>query len=265
MAFDINNFVIDRALRGTMVSHATGEIMYSINQVEEPSLTISADEKTAVDAMGTTIATFNTAKNAEFSGSNSLFDLNLLATQMGTTKRVASAGSKITSPIFETIDVTGDSGTVTIKYEPVGKKLDAIYALNGDSTLGKKYACDVSQSGDKFAYENTTKTITLPTEVKSGSQIFVMYETEMEAAVEVEASATEFPTGGKFILEVLGCDVCDQTTLRYAYIIFPNAKLDSNVDISFTTDGKHPFTLKANQAYCDKKKTLFKIVIPELD
>lgn len=259
--FDINNFIIDRAIRGTMVSHKTGEIMYSINQVEDPQLTVSADEKTAVDAMGTTIATFNTAKNAEFSGSNSLFDLNLLATQMGTTKKVATAGSKVVTPIFETIDVAGT--TANIAHEPVGKKLDAIYVLNGDSTLGKKYTADTNSSATKFKYENDSKTITLPTEVTSG-QIFVMYETEMENAVEVAASATEFPTGGKFILEVLGCDVCDQTTLRYAYIIFPNAKLDSNVDISFTTDGKHPFSMKANQAYCDKKKTLFKIVIPEL-
>ena len=214
--FDINNFIIDRAIRGTMVSHKTGEIMYSINQVEDPQLTVSADEKTAVDAMGTTIATFNTAKNAEFSGSNSMFDLNLLASQMGTTKKVAGSESKIVSPIFETIDVTGK--TVTIKNEPVGKKLEAIYVLNSDSTLGKKYTSDATESADKFKYENESKTITLPTSVTTG-QIFVMYEAELDNAVEVEASATEFPTGGKFILEVLGCDVCDQTTLRYAYII----------------------------------------------
>lgn len=260
--FDINNFVIDRALRGIMTSQATGEIMYSINQIEEPSLNITADEKTAVDAMGTTIASFNTAKNAEFSGSNSLFDMNLLATQMGTVKKVANTTSKIVRPVFETIEVTG--ATVTIKYEPVGQTIDAIYVLKGDSTMGQKYLCDAASGAKKFSYDNASKAITLPTEVTSG-EIFVMYETETDAAVEVAASANEFPTAGKFILEVLGCDVCDQTTLRYAYIIFPNAKLDSNVDISFATDGKHPFKLKANQAYCDRKKTLFKIVIPELD
>ncbi len=264
MAFDISNFVIDRAIRGTMVSHATGEILYSINQVEDPQLTISADEKTAVDAMGTTIASFDTAKNAEFSGSNSLFDLNLLATQMGVEKKVGSRNQKIVSPIFETLDVPANK-KVTIKYNPVGKKLDAIYLLKGDSTLGKKYTSDASASATAFKYTDTNKEIELPTEgVEEGDQIFVMYDTEMENAVEVEATATDFPKAGKFVLEVLGCDVCDQTTLRYAYIIFPNAKLSSNVDISFTTDGKHPFSMKANQAYCDKKKTLFKIVIPEL-
>lgn len=260
MAFDINNFVIDRVIRGVMTSTADGSVMYSINQIEDPQLSISADEKTAVDAIGTTIASFDTAKNAEFSASNSLFDLNLLATQMGTTKNVASADNKIVVPIFETIDVEGES--VQLKNAPIGGVIDAIYVLKGDSTLGTKYLADASAAADKFAFDAETLTITLPTDVKSG-QIFVMYETEMENAVEVVASAVEFPKAGKFVMEVLGTDVCDTTTLIHAYVIFPNAKLSSNVDISFTTDGKHPFSMKANQSYCDSKKRLFQIVIPQ--
>ena len=64
-------------------------------------------------------------------------------------------------------------------------------------------------------------------------------------------------------MEVLGTDVCDQSTLIHAYVIFPNAKLDANVDISFATDGNHPFTIQAQQAYCDKEKRLFQIVVPD--
>ena len=63
-------------------------------------------------------------------------------------------------------------------------------------------------------------------------------------------------------MEVLGTNVCEPTTLVHAYIVFPNAKLDANVDVSFTTDGNHPFTLQAQQAYCDKEKVLFKVIIP---
>ena len=260
MAFDISNFVIDRVIRGVMVSNADGSVMYSINQIEEPQLSITADEKTAVDAMGTTIASFDTAKNAEFSASNSLFDLNLLATQMGTKKTVGSTGNKIVVPVFETIDV--DDTEAVLKHAPITGAIDAIYALKGDSTLGAKYTADVTASANSFAYDNASKTITLPTSV-TGGQVFVMYEAEMADAVEVVATATEFPTAGKFIMEVLGTDVCDTTTLIHAFVIFPNAKLSSNVDVSLTTDGKHPFSMKANQAYCDKKKRLFSIVIPQ--
>ena len=264
MAFDINNFVIDRVKRGVMLSSSDDSLMYSINQIEDPTLTISADEKTAVDAMGTTIASFDTAKNAEFSASNSLFDLSLLATQMGTSKEVASSTSKITSPIFKTIEYADlTDGAIVLDPKPNDAGVKYIYALNGDSTLGTKYEASDSASATKFVYDSTTGKITIPTEVKSG-QIFVMYEADLEQAAQVVGTATEFPKAGKFIMEVLGQDVCDPTKLVYAYLIFPNAKLDSNVEINLTTDGKHPFTLRANQAYCDSKKTLFKIVIPSL-
>lgn len=262
MAFDVSNFIIDRILRGVMTSTADGSVMYSINQIENPTLECSADEKVAVDALGTTIQTYHLAKNATLSAENSMFDLGLFATQQGAEKKIASADNKIVTPIFENIDVEGTS--VVLKHTPI-EDLTSIYELKGDSTMGKKYTVSATVTTDKFAFDKESKTITLPTEVKKGSQIFVMYEYEAENAVEVTASATEFPKAGKFIMEVLGNDVCDPTTLIYAYIIFPNAKLDPNTSISFSTESKHPFSMKAQQAYCDNKKTLFKIVIPQMD
>lgn len=262
MSFDVSNFIIDRILRGVMTSTADGSVMYSINQIENPTLECSADEKTAVDALGTTIQTYHLAKNATLSAENSMFDLGLFATQQGAEKKVATALNKIVTPIFENIDVTGAS--VVLKHTPK-EALTAIYELKGDSTMGKKYTVNATATVDKFAFDEASKTITLPTGVTVGSQIFVMYEYETENAVEITASATEFPKAGKFIMEVLGNDVCDPTTLIYAYIIFPNAKLDPNTSITFSTESKHPFSMKAQQAYCDKQKTLFKIVIPQMD
>jgi len=262
MAFDVSNFIIDRILRGVMTSTADGSVMYSINQIENPSLECSADEKSAVDALGTTIQSYYLAKNATFSAENSMFDLNLLATQQGSAKNIASVENKITTPIFENIDVTGT--TVVLKHVPT-QPITSIYELKGDSTMGKKYLVNATATVDKFAYDEASHTITLPTEVTVGSQIFVMYDYESENAVEIVASATEFPKAGKFVMEVLGNDVCDPTTLIYAYLIFPNAKMDPNTSITFSTESKHPFTMKAQQAYCDKKKTLFKIVIPQMD
>lgn len=264
MAFDVNNFVIDRVLRGTMTSTHDGSLMYSINQIEEPSLNCTADEVTAVDALGSTIQTFQRAKNATFSGTNSLFDLDLLAIQMGTKKKVADTNKKIISPIFETIDIAKADEPVVLKKTPI-QPITELFELRGDSTLGKKYTVAAAASGENFAYDEATNAISLPTGIVAGSQIFVMYEYETEAAVEVVNSAINFPRAGKFIMEVLGCDVCDPSTLIYAYLIFPNAKLDNNVDINLTTDGKHPFSIKAQQAYCDKEKRLFSIVVPELN
>ena len=259
--FDLNNFTIDHVIRGLMVSTADGSVMWSINQITEPQLNVTSEEAQAVDALGTPIATFNRGKNAEFSASNSLFDLGLYAAQNGVEKEIATESKMIVVPAFETIEV-GTSASVTLKHTPTAP-ITQIYQLKGDGTLGKMYTANTTATADKFVYSDGI--ITLPTGLTSGTQLFVVYEYEKAEAVAVTGDAINFPKAGKFIMEVLGTDVCDPTTLIHAYVVFPNAKLDANVDMTFTTEGKHSFKLKAQQAYCDSKKTLFQIIIPAED
>jgi len=254
MAFDINNFVIDRIVRGVALSQKDDSVLFSINQIQNASLNCASESTDAVDALGTPIATFYRAKTAEFSAENALFDMNLMATQLGTEKTVASADSKVTVPAMESFTVA-DGGKYTLKHAPKAAPSE-IYAINGDSTFGVKYVKATAASDVAFAYTEADYTLTLPTGVAVGTEMFVMYEYETENAVEVVNSAKNFPVGCKFIMEVLGCDVCDQTNLIYAYVIFNNFKLSPDFDWSIATDGAHPFSGRAQQDYCDKEKRL---------
>lgn len=258
MAFDLNNFVIDRIVRGVALSQKDDSVLFSINQIQNASLNCASESTDAVDAMGTPIATFYRAKSAEFSAENALFDMNLMATQLGTEKKVASAASKILAPAMESFTVV-EGGKYDLKHTPKVAPSE-IYALNNDSTFGVKYVKEDAASATAFSIAG--KTISLPTDVAVGTEMFVMYEYETENAVEVVNSAKNFPVGCKFVMEVLGCDVCDQTNLVYAYVIFNNAKLSPDFDWSIATDGTHPFSMKAQQDYCDKEKRLFSIIIP---
>lgn len=265
MAFDLNNFVIDRIVRGVALSQKDDSVLFSINQIQNASLNCASESTDAVDAMGTPIATFYRAKSAEFSAENALFDMNLMATQLGTSKKVASASSKIVVPAMESFTVPeGENPSYKLKHAPKVAPTE-IYAINGDSTFGVKYTKatgSASASATAFAYVEATQTLTLPTGLTAGDEMFVMYEYESEEAVEVVNSAKNFPVGCKFVMEVLGCDVCDQTNLIYAYVIFNNAKLSPDFDWSIATDGSHPFSMRAQQDYCDKEKRLFSIIIP---
>ena len=251
MAFDINNFVIDRVIRGVALSQKDDSVLFSINQMQNVSLNCASESTDAVDALGTPIATFYRAKSAEFSAENAIFDMNLMATQLGTTKKIASTTAKITAPAMESFAY--GEGSHTLKHTPKAAP-NEIYMLNGDSTFGKKFTKGDAASETAFAI--TSNTLALPTGLKADDELFIMYDYETENAVEVVNSATEFPVGCKFIMEVLGCDVCDQTTLVHAYIIFNNFKLSPDFDWSIATDGAHPFSGKAQQAYCDKEKRL---------
>ena len=256
--FDMNNFVIDRIIRGVALSQKDDSVLFSINQIQNASLNCASESTDAVDAMGTPIATFYRAKSAEFSAENALFDMNLMATQLGTEKKVASATAKVTAPAMESFTVV-EGGKYDLKHTPKAAPTE-IYALNNDSTFGVKYTKATAASATEFSISD--KTISLPTDLAVGTEMFVMYEYETENAVEVVNSAKNFPVGCKFVMEVLGCDVCDQTNLVYAYVIFNNAKLSPDFDWSIATDGTHPFSMKAQQDYCDKEKRLFSIVIP---
>lgn len=289
MAFDLNNFVIDRVVRGIAVSQgdndklriSAGDVLFSINQITNPSLSCSSESTDAVDALNVPIATFYRAKTAEFSAENALFDMNLLATQAGTTKKVASSTAKIETPCFQTIDVVAGTTKYDLSHTP--KSTPKVYVLNGDGTLGDKITISSAPYNKEVAISNQDKKLTIGTSAKeyatataynvgdyvlygtsdsdkktyvcttsisvsdntawksdswkevtdksnlfaAGDQIFLMYDYEADGAdgngaVEVANSATNFPVGCKFIMEILGADVCDQTNLIYAYLIFPN-------------------------------------------
>lgn len=259
--FDINNFTIDRIIRGMMISTDDGSVMWSINQITNPSLSVTTESVDAVDALNTPIMTFDRSKSAEFTAENSLFDLGLAAAQFGEQKLVASETAKIIVPIFEEIDVTGET-TVTLKHAPKGI-IPFVYSLKEDGTLSAKYTNASSATATDFVHAENATEITIPTGLTKGSRLFVQYEYESEAAVAVNNTAVNFPKMGKYIMEVLGADVCNPTKLIHAYVVFPNAKLLGDVDLTFTTEGTHNFTIKAQQAYCDSEKKLFSILIPD--
>lgn len=245
-----------------MTSTADGSVMWSINQITDPSLSITSETAEAVDALGTTIATFNRGKAAEFTANNSIFDLGLLAAQNGTEVKEASGDAKVVCPKFDKIKVVSGKTIYPLKKTPV-TPITRIYLLNGDETLGTVYKASTSATDTTFVYNEARNEITISSNISAGARLMAIYDYEEEQATYMTADAVNFPKAGKFVLEVLGIDVCDPTTQVYAYIVFPNAKLDANVDISFTTDGNHPFTIQAQQAYCDAEKILYSIVIPD--
>jgi len=261
--FDLNNFVVDRIVRAVALSQTDDSVLFSINQVTNPSLNVTSETAEAVDALGVPIAIFNRAKTAEFSAENALFDMNLMAVQSGTTKANA-ADKAIVTPMFQTIDIDG-SESYKLDHTPIESPAK-IYKLNGDGTLGVPFGKADVAAADKFALNGVT--LTPPTGMVKGEQLFVIYEyeadgSEKNGAVAVVNSAKNFPVGCKLIIEVLGCDVCDQTKMIFAYLVFPNFKLSPDFDWTIATDSTHAFSGRAMQDYCDKDKKLYEIIIPE--
>ena len=282
MAFDMNNFIIDRILRGIAVAQGDsnelaikkGDVLFAITQITNPSLNCTSESTDVVDALSVPVATFYRAKNAEFSAENAMFDMNLMATQSGTKKKVASSIATITAPLWATIDAKS-AGTETLKHAltPTQASAAKAYVLKGDGTLADQIAiADSAEGRAKIAISGDKVTYIYDVNGKTGfaadEQIFIMAEytadgSENNGAVEIVNSAQNFPVGCKFVMEILGYDICNQTDKIFAYLIFPNAKLSPDFDWTISSDSTHPFSLKAMQEYCARDKKLFSIIIPE--
>lgn len=267
----IRNFVIDRVRRGTMFHKTEGYALWSLNQITNPSLKVTADTQEAKDALDTPIAIFDRAKQAEFSAENALLDMGLMAAQSGSELEEATSTATFHVPYYDEVKVT-TAGTLVLAKTPVAGTVSYVYALNGDESLGDRYevkATGTTQAAGIAVLGTSNGKTTLlmdPTVAPVGARFMVFYEINANGdngyqATRVTNSAKQFPTGGRFVMEVLGCDPCDTSTTLAAIIELPNAKLTSEFDLNFETDSTHSFTIKAMQDYCDAEKMLYRIYL----
>lgn len=256
MEHNLNNIIVDRVLRG-IFSDKNDNIIFALNQVQNLSLNSTSESMEVVDAFGVSIMELMRSKAIEASAENAIYDLGLLAAQYGTEKKTATTDAKLVVPTMESFEVAGTE--YTLKHTPV-KAPVAIYALNGDSTLGAKYAVATAASDVECAYADGV--ITLPTDIAAGTEMFVMYEYESDNAVEVVNAANKFAKMGKMTFECLVYDVCDPETKIFAYLILPRFQLSNDFDWSIGGDSQtHAFSGKAHVDYCNKNKQMVRVVI----
>ena len=274
MALSINNLVIDRIIRGCMFSTTTREVLWSVSQISNFSISVTTDSQDAVDAVGTPIMTYYRAKQCEITAENALWDLGLFAAQGGGDQALVSSTSlnKFSVPIFDEIEIGNTTTTATLSHTPLlptGETyaVPFVYLMSGDGTLGKKFECGASASAGVFTQSGTTLTFASG-DLATGDTIIAFYDYEANGtsgsqAVKLTNTAKDFPKAGKFVMELLACDVCDKSTLYYCYLVMPSATLAPDVDLDFSTDATHSFTLRAQQDYCDKQKVLYSLICPE--
>ena len=259
----INGLVIDRVLQATGFSKSTNEPLYRLTQVQNPSLTSSADQVDALDNTGVKIMSFDRNAAATFSAENAVKDMALLAQQLGSEQVKSSADKKVVVPAFEVLDVV--DGKTSYKLANTPKATPSVYVLNGDGSLGVKIENASEAAEGKFAYADGNVTIVIGDAIKAGAQLVVMYDYEAAAgkATSIANNANVFAKAHRLVVEVLAYDPCDTDTMIYMYLIFPNCKMSRNFDLTLDTESAHSFEVECMVDYCSKDKKLFEIVIPE--
>lgn len=267
MAFNPNELIIEKVRAVEEYSTATNELIGRYTQIEDPSLSTSADGTDVTDAMGTPIATFYNNQQATFGFTNSLFSLDLAASQYGTEKKLASSLAKIQIPVSETLKIDDTDNTVILSYTPVGtasSEVGFVKVINDNNTFGDTYTVSTSADAAQktFTIDASQKKITLPTGVTG--KVFVNYVRESENAATVAKTTEDTPKAVKLLIHVIFHDPCDINKKYAGTIVAERAQLDpSSIEISLKMDGKHSATYKISKSYCSEDAKLFEILVAE--
>lgn len=263
MAFNPNELVLERIRAVEEYDPSTMELNGRYTQIEDPSLQTSADGTQVVDAMGAEIVTFYNAQQGNFSFTNSLHSLDLMASQFGAKKEVADTDNKIIVPVSEVVAIANN--VATLKYAPVGTDgAEVKYAkvINDNNTFGTTYTVGSVAGEGVFVVDAENKTLTFP-EGTTG-RVFVQYERESEAAVRVTKKTDGVPEVKTLIIHAIFHDPCN-TNLVYAGVIYvPRAQINpESVELNLTPDGKHSAEYRLQKPYCDDNAKLFDIIVSE--
>lgn len=262
--FNPNELVLERIRAVEEYDPATSELTGRYTQIESPSLKFSATGTAVTDAIGAEITTFYNAQTGTFDFTNSLFSLDLAASQFGSKKEIAGDDNAITVPVSETIDI-GSDGTVVLKYVPVGTEgaeVKYVKVINENNTFGDKYEVSAAAGEGKFTLDAATKTITLPVGVTG--RVFVQYERESTRAVKVTKRTDAVPEVKSLLIHAIFHDPCN-TNLVYAGVIsVPRAQINpESIEMTLTSEGKHAASYKLQKPYCNRDAKLVDIIISE--
>lgn len=261
MAFNKNELILDRVRSMTFNDLSTGEMLFRLTQLEDPTLTCTSEGEEVTDALGSVITTLYRSKKATFSATNSLVSLDLAAAQYGTKKEVAESGKEIVTRTFETITIPDAATAVKLAHKPANKDdVKFIYSIaNGE--LGKSYKAGAHASNTDFVVAEDG-TITLPTGLTG--KIYVEYEFKTENAVRIVNKASKFPEAAKVVIYAIFRDACNENVVYSGVIVCPKAKFNpESVELALTSTGKHAFELNMMKDYCEDDGDLFTIIVNE--
>lgn len=258
---NFDNLVIDRVVEGWF-ENKNLKVLAVLDQLQNFQINISSTTKDKTDAQGTLIKRHFTAKQAEVTGENAIFSLDLSAIQAGNDKKV---GSEVVLPRI--IQVAKSSAALKLPDVPIDGTL-IVYGTkeNGVLDTAKEYKAGTEAGDDTYVVSTVgdLTTITLPTNATDFVQIKYEYTVaDGKGAARVDHDGIHFPKECKATFKVLCSDVCDSETVRAFYIVFPKFQMSPDFSWTVDTESTQPFSATAFKDYCAKEGLLFYIAVAE--
>lgn len=274
MAFKLDDIIIDR-IQMAVATDFNDNPLYTLTQLNDASIEVTAESKDAVDRDGTLIKRFWQGKTGTFTATNAMLNINIASQMSGQGKQIATASNAIVMPAIKIVK----AGTVSVN-------LNQISTDNVTSTYIADTAKIVGMSNNGAmttnVYTPTTGTVndttfkivdgvcTLPTVnsttgVYNDDQFVITYNRTVTSGVAIVNRSDKFPQTCRFLMKVLYVDPCTADTLRAGYLYLPSAQVSPELTLQFATDATIDLEFQLQTDYCGTEKVLYKMFFAEAD
>ncbi len=245
-------FVIDEILYG-IAQNSDDEILYTLDQLSNASIEVSAESTDITDKLGNIIYTRYTAKTGTFTATNALLNANIMSAGSGSDIQTASETVPIQMP--KVINVpAGD--TVSIEgYEEGTVKVIGVYGNGANGVALTDEEVSACISGDEFTAPAGGEDLPI--------EYIVRFEKQYSEGIKLVNSAKDFPTLVKLTLYASYIDPCNDEP-KPCYVVIKRFMADPSMTISLDRENTEiDYSGNLNIDYCSTGKTLYEIYFPE--
>ena len=266
-----NNLVFKESVFASMQDRATGNMLWSLDDLSDVSFKFSADKETKSDSYGATVADFYKQRVTQVTGNTAFLNLDLVANQLGTEKKVRTSDTATyPCPIRFTGTVPAEGTSITLPKEPVSdNSIKEITVVQGQEVIGK-FEKGLTAGENTFTYSTKSgvTTLTLPTsnKIKAGMTVNAVYYGKVDNLIYIGSNNKAMPKAGELWIDSIFVDRCDINLEYHGIIVLPYCQLDPNCDIPLNKTGNYSFTINSLTDYCSSgSDNGVRIYIPGVD
>ncbi len=232
----------------------TGAYKFTLDELQNATIAQTQEKNDIVGKQGRKLSSIKRNKGATISGTNGIISCGLLEMQTGCEFKNGAVQVLWT----DYITVPGSGADVKTEYVAVGtagSELIGLYLRNSDGTLGTQLVQDASAAAGKFAYNPSTKVITLHTDVAPGTELVAYYKRNIVADT-LSNESDHYSGKCKLYVDAIGEDRCANVYRLQFY--FPKADFDGEFSLEMgDNQAVQEFTAEALGGACGNAATFF--------
>ena len=216
---------------------ATGKNKFVLSDLKSLTISGSAEVVWADGADGAHLVGFDTNKVATIEAENGSIDIGYLETQTGGTLKKVENGTEVL--FTEVLTVKEGKATTTHKASGVvGGELGFVYPLDATSDPDRQnaYVQGATASTTEFAYDPTSKEITLPTDkFADGDKVYVEYFPTFSAYEQLDNDSDKFSETVAVYANVWMTDICTKKDIP-AQLVVESGKVSGEINYTMGND-----------------------------